>query len=79
MTVTPELALYIEKLRGKRDALVSLRASGVLSFRDQNGEEVVYKSDRQMAEAMATLDREIADLSGRSAPTKLTFVTSKGT
>lgn len=73
------MALTLDQLIKARDALFASRASGTLSFRDQNGEEVVYKSDRQMAAALTALDREIAEMAGRKIPTKLTFVTSKGT
>lgn len=73
------MALTLDQLTKARDSLVLARASAALSFRDQNGEEVTYKSDRQMATALAALDREIAELTGRPTPTKLTFVTSKGT
>jgi hypothetical protein len=45
--------------------------------KDQNGESVVYKSDSEMAAAIAACDREIAAMAGRPANTIL-FKTSKG-
>ncbi|MFV0333851.1 MAG: phage head-tail joining protein [Tropicimonas sp.] len=48
-------------------------------MRDQNGETITYKGDREMAAALAALDREIAQATGRAAPTTLRFRTSKGT
>lgn len=69
--------MTLAELQSKRAALVGLRASGVLEYRDQNGERVVYQSLDQMARAIAALDAEIAALSGaRRNP--ITFRTSKG-
>lgn len=49
-------------LQAWRDKLFAARMKGVRSFRDQNGEEVTYASDREMAAALAACDREIAGL-----------------
>ncbi|MBL4768061.1 MAG: hypothetical protein JKY94_10155 [Rhodobacteraceae bacterium] len=46
-------------------------------FRDQNGEEVEFKSDAEMARALAALDSEIAAATQRPAHT-IRFQTSKG-
>ncbi|MGR3638740.1 phage head-tail joining protein [Alterinioella nitratireducens] len=72
------MALTLDQLTQARDALLTARAGGVRRFRDQNGEEVEYKSDAQMAAALAALDRQIAELAGRRTPTTLHFRTSKG-
>ncbi|MGJ8545549.1 MAG: phage head-tail joining protein [Sulfitobacter sp.] len=72
------MALTLDQLTQARDALLKARAGGVRRFRDQNGEEVEYKSDAQMAAALASLDRHIAELAGRRTPTTLNFRTSKG-
>lgn len=72
------MALTLDQLTKARDSLWEARATGALSFRDQNGEEVTYKSDVQMAAALAALDRQIAELAGRRTPTTLHFRTSKG-
>lgn len=61
-----------------RENLLEARANGVRSFRDQNGEEVTYSSDREMANALAALDREIASASGSRPPSTIIFRTSKG-
>ena len=72
------MALTVEQLTTARDNLIQARAEGVRRFRDQNGEEVEYKSDAQMAAALAALDRQIAELAGRRTPTTLHFRISKG-
>lgn len=69
--------LTLEQLQQFRDKLVSARMSGVLSVTDSNGERVEYKTDFQMAAAVAACDRELAALSGRPART-IIFRTSKG-
>ena len=61
-----------------RSALQASRAAGVLTFRDQNGEMVTYKSDREMAAALAALDRDIATLDGVARPHTIHFNMSKG-
>lgn len=73
------MALTLDQLTQARDALLAARAGGVRRFRDQNGEEVEYKSDLQMAATLASLDRQIAELAGRRTSTTLHFRTSKGT
>ncbi|PQO22108.1 hypothetical protein C2I36_14800 [Rhodobacteraceae bacterium WD3A24] len=73
------MALTVDQLVAARDALLDARASGVREVRDQNGESITYKGDREMAAALAALDREIAQATGRAAPTTLRFRTSKGT
>ena len=71
------MALTLAQLQARRDALVMARTSGVRRVRDQNGEEVEYRSDSEMARALAHLDSEIAKLSGRP-PSSFHFTTSKG-
>lgn len=56
-----------------RDKLFEARMRGVRSFRDQNGEEVSYSSDREMASAISAADREIAALSGGRNPHTVYF------
>lgn len=65
-------------LQKRRETLFEARTNGLRSFRDQNGEEVAYSSDREMAAALAVLDREIASLSGSRPPSTIIFRTSKG-
>ena len=73
------MALTPERLLAARDSLIEARATGVLTFRDQNGEQVNYKSDREMASALAALDREIAAVGGTRPTHTIRFSTSKGT
>lgn len=60
-----------------RDDLRAARYSGAREFRDQNGEAVVYRSDRELAAAMAALESEIAAMQGKPA-SRILFQTSKG-
>lgn len=60
-----------------RDALFEARLQGVRRFRDQNGEEVEYRSDREMAAALAAADSAIA-AARRAAPSTIHFRTLKG-
>jgi len=51
--------------------------SGARRVRDQNGEEIEYRSDSEMARALAASDAEIAALNQR--PRRVVyFNTSKG-
>ena len=61
-----------------REALFEARMNGLRSFRDQNGEEVTYSSDREMAAALASVDREILAITGGRPPSTIIFRTSKG-
>ena len=54
------------------------RAQGVRKLRDQNGEEIEYKSDGEMARALAALDSEIAAMTSGPRPSTIRFSTSKG-
>ena len=47
-------------LQAWRDKLWTMRAKGVRTFTDQNGESVSYASDREIAAAIAAIDRELA-------------------
>lgn len=61
-----------------RQKIQDARFEGVLTFRDQNGEQVTYKSDAEMAAALTAIDAEIARLQGRSIASTIRFQTSKG-
>jgi len=61
-----------------REKLQDARFQGVLSYRDQNGELVAYKSDTEMSAALKALDIEIARLEGRAPASTILFRTSKG-
>jgi|GEM_PF-629823 hypothetical protein len=59
--------MSIEDLNSQRAALVAARSSGTLRTVFVSGgtrREVEYKSDQEMAAAIAAIDREIAALSG---------------
>lgn len=76
MATEPEVRRYT--LENARERLQDARFQGVLTFRDQNGELVTYKSDAEMAAALKALDAEIARLSGRAPASTILFRTSKG-
>lgn len=67
----------VAELTKMRADLLAARAGGVRRFRDQNGEEIEYRSDAEMARALAALDAEISAQTARPANTIL-FKTSKG-
>jgi hypothetical protein len=67
----------LAELSKMRADLHAARMTGAREFCDQNGETVVYKSDSEMARALAALDSEITALTSRPANTIL-FRTSKG-
>lgn len=71
------MALTVPELQAARDALLRARAQGVRVFQDQNGERVEYKSDGEMARALASLDSEIAAAASRPSSV-IRFQTSKG-
>lgn len=59
------------------DELRALRAEGVKSLRDQNGEEITYKSDRELAAAISSLEAHI-ERSRRGRSSQIRLQTSKG-
>lgn len=70
------MATLAELLRF-RDTLKAARYGGARRFRDQNGEEVEYRSDSELARALAALEAEISAASARP-PTAYIIRTSKG-
>lgn len=71
------MAASLAQLQAWRDSLLEARLNGAREFRDQNGETVVYKSDAQMAAALAAADAAIA-AAQRTPPNTILFKTSKG-
>lgn len=71
------MALTLAELTTAHDSLLRARAGGMRRVRDQNGEEIEYRSDAEMARALAALDSEIAKLNGKP-PSAFYFQTSKG-
>ena len=67
----------LAQLTAWRDRLQEARFAGVRRVRDQNGEEVAYRSDAEMARALAALDSEIA-AAAKPRPSTILFKTSKG-
>lgn len=72
------MALTLSEMTAARDALLRARVGGFRRVRDQNGEEIEYRSDAEMARALAALDSEIEALANRP-PSTFHFTTSKGT
>ena len=68
----------LDRLRRSRADLEGARYSGARRFRDSSGEEVEYRSDAELARAIAALDREIAAITQRPTPSIIQFRTSKG-
>ncbi|MGR9137148.1 hypothetical protein GUK36_15485 [Rhizobium leguminosarum] len=71
------MAVSLQQLQAWRDSLLEARLQGVREFRDQNGETVAYKSDAEMARALAAADAAIAAAQAKPVNTIL-FKTSKG-
>jgi hypothetical protein len=69
--------LTIAQLTALRNELVDLRASGIRVVTHQNGQSMTYKSDSEMAAAIAALDSEIA-AAAQTRAVRFTFNTSKG-
>ena len=61
-----------------RDALKLARLRGVRRVRNSSGEEIEYRSDSEIAAALASADREIAALTDGPHPKTILFRTSKG-
>jgi len=69
----------LAELLAARDALLKARVGGLREVRDSTGESVTYKTDREMAAALAALDSEIAAATtGRARPAVIRCHTSKG-
>lgn len=67
----------VTQLRAHREKLQEARFTGIRSLTDQNGEQIHYRSDAEIARAIAAIDSEIAQLQrGRAALIRLQ--TSKG-
>lgn len=69
--------LRLWKFQEWRDALLEARLSGVRRVRDQNGEEIEYRSDAEIAQAIAAADAEIRGY-GQQPVKTIFFKTSKG-
>lgn len=67
----------LEQLLAFRDRLHGARFNGTRAVQDSDGSRIEYRSDSEMAAALAALDREIASVNGRPKST-IHFSTSKG-
>ncbi len=74
--MAPTAPIEADELADLRDALIRARARGVrvVQYEDKRTE---YRSDAEMAAAIADLDRRIATAGGRR-PAVVAFSTSKG-
>lgn len=72
------MALALADLIALRDSLVRARLAGVLTFRDQNGEAITYRTDSEMARALSAANALIAAAQGGQPVNTLKFQTSKG-
>lgn len=54
--------MSVTRLREYREQLMDARFSGIRTVRDQNGEEVTYRSQGEIERAIAAIDSEIASL-----------------
>lgn len=70
-------ALTLSELETMRENLIRARLGGLREVRDQNGEAVTYKSDREMQSAIASIDSEIARLQSNTVK-QVRFTTTKG-
>jgi hypothetical protein len=69
-------ALTLTELQDMQAALVRARASGTRRVRDSSGEEVEYRSDAELARALADVESRIAAMPS-AAPNVIRFNTSK--
>jgi len=70
-------ALSLSELQALRDDLVRSLARGERRVRDQNGEEIEYRSAGEMQRAIAALESRIAAMQS-GAPNAYRFSTNKG-
>lgn len=71
-------ALSLSELQSLRDALIRARLGGVRRVRDQNGEEIEYKSDAEMERALRNCEALIAQMQSGQTPNVIKFNARKG-
>ncbi len=71
------MGIAADELEAMRDELMRARASGTRSVRFSDGRAVEYKTDGEMAAAIAAIDRQIAQARSPRAG-GLAFSASKG-
>lgn len=67
----------LAELLGQRSELEAARNGGLRALQDASGRRVEYKTDAEMATAIAALDRQIAALRGGPITT-VRITSSKG-
>lgn len=72
------MAVTVTDLQTLRDALLEARLRGVREVTDQNGEQVRYATDAEMARALADVESRILAMQ-RGDINQLKFCVSKGT
>ena len=72
------MAVSTGDLQTLRDNLVRSRSAGLREVRDSTGETVIYKSDAEMAAAIASLNAQIAAAGQPQPVNTIQFRTSKG-
>lgn len=72
-------ALSLPELQSLRDALIRARFAGVREVEDANGERIQYRSDSEMARALANCEALISQFQSGQTPNVIKFQTSKGT
>lgn len=68
----------LAKLVDYRDTLEAARMGGTLQVQWADGSRVSYRSDAELARAIAVIDRELAAGAGGPRPSRIYFSTSKG-
>ena len=71
------MAVEATELTTLRDALLRARAAGVRTVTTSDGKSVTYTTDREMAAALADLERRIAATAG-ARPNRINIQSSKG-
>jgi hypothetical protein len=72
--------LNLARLNELRDELVNALASGTRRVRDQNGEEIEFRSANEIVRALRDIEARIAAVkAGGAVPTTYRFNCSKGT
>jgi hypothetical protein len=67
----------LSTLHDRLDALRALRAEGTSRVRFSDGREVAYRTDSEIAAAIADIERQIHD-AARAAPKTVYLTTTKG-
>lgn len=71
----------LTELRARRESLLKARASGLarVSIKSPHSEETIeYRSDSEIAAALASIEREIAGLEGREGVQIVNFRSKRG-